>query len=127
MQYGYLKFAALSGASSVALGAFGAHKLKSLLSQRMLAAYQTAVDYQFIHSLLLLVLAFALLRWQQNTILKVSANFTIAGIILFSGSLYFMSLTGNTDYVLLTPIGGISWIIAWFSLIFMRPTHTENL
>lgn len=131
MQNWYLKLAALSGASSVALGAFGAHKLKTLLSERMLEAYETAVFYQFIHSLLLLILALAILNWQTIKALKISAALTTAGIILFSGSLYFMSLTGITDYAILTPIGGLSWILAWLALFvashfISKPQNTNN-
>lgn len=116
MQNWYLKLAALSGASSVALGAFGAHKLKTVLSERMLEVYETAVFYQFIHSLLLLILAFAILNWPNIKALKISAALTTAGVILFSGSLYFMSLTGITSYAIITPIGGLSWILAWLVL-----------
>lgn len=111
-----LKLAALSGALSVILGAFGAHKLKDVLSQRMFNAYQTGVDYQFIHSLLLLVLAFAMLNWPRIRALKISAALSLIGTLLFSGSLYFMSLTGITQYAIITPIGGLSWILAWLVL-----------
>lgn len=111
-----LKLAALSGALSVILGAFGAHKLKGVLSQRMFNAYQTGVDYQLIHSLLLLVLAFAMLNWPRIRALKISAALSLTGILLFSGSLYFMSLTGITQYAIITPIGGLSWILAWLAL-----------
>ncbi len=126
ISYTHLKLAALLGATSVALGAFGAHKLKAILSARMLEVYQTAVQYHFMHSLLLLIIGFALLQQPHQRILKISANLTILGIILFSGSLYFMSLTGNTDYVLLTPVGGLSFISAWLSLLFVRPTPNNK-
>ncbi len=126
----YLLISAISGLLSVILGAFGAHGLKKVVSPEMLTAYQTGVQYQFIHTLALLALAILMLTTGvkptvtaikiKNT-LKWSANLMIAGIVLFSGSLYtmtFMSVAGGFPAWLgpITPIGGLTFIMAWILL-----------
>lgn len=118
----YLLVSAISSLLSVTLGAFGAHGLKKVLSTDMLSTYQTAVQYQFLHSLALLALAILMLTLVTkpkviNT-LKWSANLMIIGGSLFSGSLYimtFMSVLGGFPawLGLITPIGGLTLIIAW--------------
>ncbi|MGK0248714.1 MAG: uncharacterized membrane protein YgdD (TMEM256/DUF423 family) [Oleispira sp.] len=118
----YLLVSAISSLLSVLLGAFGAHSLKKVLSTDMLVTYQTAVQYQFLHSLGLLVLAILILtlvaKPEVINRLKWSANLMIVGILLFSGSLYtmtFMSVFGGFPVWLglITPIGGLTLIIAW--------------
>ena len=119
----YLIITAISGLLSVALGAFGAHGLKKLVSNDMLVAYQTGVQYQFIHTLVLLALTILLLTLPASPgfirYLKVSANLMLAGILLFSGSLYtmtFMSVAGGLSPTWLgpvTPIGGLIFILGW--------------
>lgn len=122
----YLIVTAISGLLSVALGAFGAHGLKKLLSNEMLAVYQTGVQYQFIHTLVLLALVIFILIFPAKQgvvrLLKVSANLMLAGIVLFSGSLYamaFMSAAGELPPAWLgpvTPMGGLAFILGWFFL-----------
>jgi len=126
----YLFVSAISGLLSVALGAFGAHGLKKVVSAEMLAAYQTGVQYQFIHTLALLALAILMITLGANPAvaaikiknkLKWSANLMIVGIVLFSGSLYtmtFMSVAGGFPAWLgpITPIGGLTFIMAWILL-----------
>ncbi len=122
----YLLVSAFSGLLSVALGAFGAHGLKKVVSPDMLATYQTAVQYQFIHSLALLALAILLLIMNTHPsvvkYLKISANLMISGLLLFSGSLYtmtFMSVSGGFPAWLgpITPIGGLAFIMGWIFLM----------
>ena len=126
----YLFVSAISGLLSVALGAFGAHGLKKVVSPEMLAAYQTGVQCQFIHTLALLALAILMITLGANPAvaaikiknkLKWSANLMIVGIVLFSGSLYtmtFMSVAGGFPAWLgpITPIGGLTFIMAWILL-----------
>ena len=97
---------------AVALGAFGAHGLKNTLTPDMLAIYHTAVDYQLWHAIGLLIIG---LIQQQNAsrLLNKSALFIFAGILIFSGSLYALSLSGIKLLGAITPIGGISFLIAW--------------
>ena len=121
----YLMISAFSGLMSVVLGAFGAHGLKKVVSVDMLAAYQTGVQYQFIHSLVLLVLAMVLLQQTFNVskvLLSWSANLMMAGILLFSGSLYTMTLMSVADGFPawlgpITPIGGLAFIMGWIFLL----------
>lgn len=121
----YLLVSALSGALSVALGAFGVHGLKKVVSPEMLVVYQTGVQYQFIHSLALLALAILLLVPATQAVkglVKWSANLMMLGIVLFSGSLYtmtFMSVSGGFPAWLgpITPIGGLAFIMGWIFLL----------
>jgi uncharacterized membrane protein YgdD (TMEM256/DUF423 family) len=121
----YLLISALSGVLSVALGAFGAHGLKKVVTPDMLITFQTGVHYQFIHTLALLALSILLLLPATKAVsrlLKWSANLIIVGIALFSGSLYtmtFMSVSGGFPAWLgpITPIGGLAFIMGWIFLM----------
>ncbi len=118
MRRNVLLFASVSGFMAVALGAFGAHGLKPLLTADMLAAYETGVRYQFYHTLVLLFLASA---DKNDSLISKAALFFGAGIILFSGSLYAMALTsvaGNIWSWLgpVTPLGGLCLLIGWVML-----------
>lgn len=108
-----LLLAAFFGFTSVAIGAFAAHGLKGHLTEPAMAWLQTGVQYQMSHSLVILVLGFALKMWPNWSQLKYSAYGFVLGILLFSGSLYFMALTHNKVLALLTPIGGLSLLVAW--------------
>ncbi|MGF7050504.1 uncharacterized membrane protein YgdD (TMEM256/DUF423 family) [Paenibacillus sp. DS2015] len=99
---------------SVILGAFGAHALKKRLSVEMSAVYQTAVQYQMTHALgLILVGLIANTTAVQGSLVLTAGWFLLAGIILFSGSLYVLSLTGVKKLGAITPIGGLAFIIGW--------------
>ncbi len=117
----FLVFASLSGFTAVMLGAFGAHALKQKLDATMLNAYQTGVEYQFYHSIALLVLGLLMVQLPSNRWLEASGLFFIAGIILFSGSLYGLALTeirtlGPVNIGLLTPLGGTAFMLGWLAL-----------
>jgi len=104
-------------ALAVAAGAFGAHALKAQLSTEMLQTWKTAVDYHFYHALGLLligVLSVAL----PGLPLKWPAILLVLGMVLFSGSLYALSLTGIKVLGAITPLGGLSFIAAWLVLAF---------
>ena len=117
-----LRLSAIYGLTAVILGAFGAHALKLVLSKEMLDIYHTGVEYQFYHALALLITA---LLYQQNPQpkLKRAGLFFSIGILLFSGSLYLLSLKEFLAFLPLkifgpvTPIGGIFFILGWFSLL----------
>ena len=111
-----LTIAAISGMLAVMLGAFGAHALKQILSCNMLESYKTAVQYQFYHTFALLGVGL-LMHFDTSKALKWSAYLFIAGIVLFSGSLYAMALSGLKMLGIITPFGGTAWIVAWFLLI----------
>lgn len=112
MNKSWLIIAGISGFSGVALGAFGAHSFQDSLSPEMLEIYKTGVLYQLIHSVVLLALALT-----AANKLEVSKWFFLAGIVLFSFSLYLYSVTGTTVYALITPVGGVCFLIGWLSLV----------
>lgn len=102
---------------AVAAGAFGAHALKTHLSAEMLQTWKTAVDYHFYHALgLLLIGVLAVVMPDLST--KWPAILLFAGIVLFSGSLYTMALSGIKALGAITPIGGLSFIAGWLFLLF---------
>ena len=115
MQQGFIGLGSASMGIAVAAGAFAAHGLKQILSVEMLAVYRTAVEYQVYHSLGLILIG--LLLAQNNTTgLRRSGWLMFAGIIVFSGSLYLLSLTGVRWLGAITPIGGLCFLAAWFNL-----------
>ena len=107
---------AVGAGLSVALGAFAAHALKSRLPLEMLAVFQTGVQYQFYHSLGLILVGILIQRYQGSSLLTASGLLMAAGILLFSGSLYVLSTTGIRSLGLITPIGGVAFIAAWLLL-----------
>ena len=121
MHKGFIKTAAILGLLSVALGAFAAHALKELLSDYAVNIFETGVRYQFYHVFALFT-AGILYKDFPNKFIKWSGIFFIAGIILFSGSLYFLTyvkgavLPGYKWIGPITPIGGLSFILGWLFL-----------
>jgi len=111
-----LTIAAISGLLAVALGAFGAHGLKAIITPEMLDVYKTGVQYQFYHTFALLAVGI-LMNFNQSKALKWSATLFVIGMILFSGSLYVLAISGVKALGMITPFGGITWIAAWFLLI----------
>jgi len=113
----FLQFAAVSGAIAVALGAFGAHALKDKLTKSgTLDTYQTAVSYQFYHTLALLGIGLFAMKYASSWI-NYAGYSMIAGIIVFSGSLYILCFTGVKWMGAITPIGGLAFILGWVFLL----------
>ena len=110
----FLVTATFLGALSVALGAFGAHALKNMISATALVTFETGVRYQFYHVFALLSVGI-LYYYYPVRLMRWAGNLFIAGIVLFSGSLYLLSLlpTGYKWLGAITPFGGLSFIIAW--------------
>ena len=108
-----LAFAAMSGLLSVVLGAFGAHGLKAKLTASSLATYQTGVEYQMTHSLAMLAVALLVQHVGSRPLLTGSAIAFAVGIVMFSGSLYWLALGGPRWLGPITPLGGLSFIIGW--------------
>ena len=98
---------------AVALGAFGAHALKSRLSPEMANVWQTAVTYHAWHGLALLATGLVMLHWPERAGLGLAGWLFVAGIVLFSGSLYVMALTGVRGLGAVTPIGGVAFLAGW--------------
>jgi uncharacterized membrane protein YgdD (TMEM256/DUF423 family) len=112
----FIVLGALAGAAGVALGAFGAHALKARLAPDALAVWQTAVQYHFWHALGLLAVGIVALGLPASTPLKWAGWLMVAGLVLFSGSLYVLTLSGARWLGAVTPFGGIAWIAAWLLL-----------
>ncbi|MEX2566136.1 MAG: DUF423 domain-containing protein [Cyclobacteriaceae bacterium] len=113
----YLQTAAVFGALAVIFGAFGAHALAPFLIQHgKEATYNTAVDYHFYHSLALVLIGILMQFFPENQKLKYSAWSFIAGICIFSGSLYLLCLTQVSWLGAITPIGGLGFILGWVFL-----------
>ena len=99
----------------VALGAFAAHGLKARLSPEMLIIFETGVRYQMYHALGLLAVAWAAARWPESSAPLAGWSF-ILGIVIFSGSLYLLTVTGMRWLGAITPIGGVAFLIGWLLL-----------
>lgn len=112
----FLVIGALNGALVVALGAFGAHALKARLAPELLAVYQTGIQYHMLHALGLLGVGLLALHLPDSALLKWSGWLMLAGIVLFSGSLYLLAMTGLRWLGAVTPIGGMAFIVAWCAL-----------
>lgn len=95
------------------LGAFGAHGLKAKLTAEMLAVYQTGVHYHLFHALGLLAIGLVAMQIADSVWLKWSGWLMLAGIVLFSGSLYVLSVSGLRWLGMVTPFGGFAFILAW--------------
>jgi uncharacterized membrane protein YgdD (TMEM256/DUF423 family) len=113
----FLICSALGGLLAVALGAFGAHALKAKLAPDLLAVWHTAVQYQFYHVLALLAVALLMQHDAGSVALKVAGVAFIAGIVIFSGSLYVLCLSGIRWLGAITPLGGTALLAGWLALL----------
>lgn len=111
----FFALGALFAFVAVGAGAFGAHGLKTRLDANMLAVFETAVRYQMYHALALLAVAWAHTRW-PGTLVTASGMLFVAGIIVFSGSLYLLSLSGIRWLGAITPLGGLAMLAGWLCL-----------
>ena len=116
MEKTFFALGAAFGLLGVALGAFGAHGLKVTLSPDMLANFETGVRYQMYHAVGLLAVAWAVTRWPGGLTTAAGWLFVV-GILIFSGSLYILSVTGIRWLGAVTPIGGVALIAGWGCLI----------
>lgn len=112
----FLALGAIAMFLAVALGAFGAHALKNQLAPDMLAIFRTGVEYHFYHALGLLAVGLVSMRMPESRSLRASGALMTAGIVIFSGSLYLLALTGTRWLGAVTPIGGVCFIAAWLVL-----------
>jgi uncharacterized membrane protein YgdD (TMEM256/DUF423 family) len=112
----FLLLAALAGALAVMLGAFGAHALRAKLGPDLLAIWNTAVQYHFWHALALLAIALVTVHLPDSAALRWAGWLMLAGILLFSGSLYALALSGVRSLGAVTPFGGIAFILGWLAL-----------
>lgn len=106
----------INGFLAVALGAFGAHGLAGKVSEHMLDNWNTAVQYQMFHAGALFVAAFISTKMNDERKIRSAAWAFLIGILLFSGSLYVMAPTGITKLGMITPFGGVSFLVGWVLL-----------
>lgn len=111
----FFAIGSLSGAIGVAAGAFGAHSLRSRLTPEMLSVFETGVRYHLVHALALVAVSWAATR-SPGPATSVAGWLFVVGTVLFSGSLYALSLTGNRALGAITPLGGVAFIAGWLLL-----------
>lgn len=111
----FLLLAALAGFLGVGLGAFGAHALKRTLTPDLLAVFETGVRYQMYHAFALVAVAWAEGRWRAR-VFRFAGWLFVAGILVFSGSLYALAITGVKSFGAVTPLGGLAFLAGWAAL-----------
>lgn len=111
----FVALGAISGGLGVALGAFGAHGLRSRLTADLLSTFETGVRYQMYHALALLLVAWAATRW-PGTLTTGAGWLFVTGTVIFSGSLYLLAFTGARWLGTITPLGGVAFIAGWACL-----------
>ncbi len=109
----FLAIGSIAALLAVALGAFGAHGLKARIAPELLAVYKTGVEYHFYHALGLILVGLAAFHLPGSVYLRGAGWAMLAGIVLFSGSLYLLALTGLRWLGAITPFGGAAFIAAW--------------
>jgi len=102
-----------NAALAIILGAFAAHALKNKLDEKMVNIFNTAVDYHLYHALGLIIIGLIIKQFGSHKLLRSSIYLIVIGMVIFCGSLYSLSLTGITKLGMITPLGGIAFIVAW--------------
>jgi uncharacterized membrane protein YgdD (TMEM256/DUF423 family) len=111
----FLLLGVINGFLAVALGAFGAHGLEGKISEKALGTWDKAVTYQMFHTVALFITGLIGMKFQSGSLSMAGWLFLI-GIILFSGSLYIYSTTGIKTFAMITPLGGVAFLIGWILL-----------
>lgn len=112
----WFSIGALNGALAVGFGAFGAHGLQNKIGEAELSAFQTGAQYHMYHALALLGVGWLLTKVPASRMGQITGWAFLLGILLFSGSLYVLGITGSRAFVLFTPIGGVLFLYGWISL-----------
>ena len=119
----FLLCGALNALLAIILGAFGAHALRGQLSEKMFDVFNTASEYHFYHAIGLMIIGILFLQLSPSTWFKWSGWFMLAGIVLFSGSLYFLAVSRYSWLGFVTPFGGTAFILAWLSVFIGLLKH----
>lgn len=119
----FIIFGAINALLAVGLGAFGAHALEGKLTPKYLEVWQTGVTYQMFHALGLILIGIISGNVQASSLLSWSGWSMLAGIVLFSGSLYVLSTSGIKVLGAITPFGGVAFILSWLLLIVFAVKH----
>jgi len=115
----------LSALLGVALGAFGAHGLKTKVVPELLITWQTGVQYHLIHALSLLLIGILCQLMPEASLVRTAGWFIVVGTILFSGRLYVLVLTNIRALGMITPLGGVAFLIGWSMLAIAAWQHTS--
>jgi uncharacterized membrane protein YgdD (TMEM256/DUF423 family) len=115
-----LRLGAILGALGVALGAFGAHSLRAIVTPDRLAVFETGVRYHLVHALAILAAAWAAHVAPETRAPRIAGALFAAGVVLFSGSLYALVGTGVTAWGAVTPLGGVAFVAGWIALASSR-------
>jgi uncharacterized membrane protein YgdD (TMEM256/DUF423 family) len=119
----FVTLGALSAFLGVALGAFGAHGLKSRVNPEMLAVWQTAVHYHLVHALGMLLIGILCQLMPESSLIRNSGWMLLVGTVLFSGSLYVMVLSDIRALGMITPFGGVAFLIGWLLIVIAAWQH----
>ena len=122
----FLILGSINAATAVSMGAFGAHSLKTRITEDMLFVFQTAVQYHFYHSLGLMIMGVLTIHFRSVKYFEITGWIMFIGIILFSGSLYTLSITGMRWFGLITPIGGVAFIVSWVFIAITAWKKSSN-
>lgn len=127
----YVRLGALLGALAVILGAFGSHFLGTILSEESVDSFQIGVQYQFYHAFAIIITGHLAKRYQSKWIIQSGRLFT-AGIVLFSGSIYLLTILRGMEEVdlgaltMITPLGGLLFVAGWICLAFGVPKQVHK-
>jgi uncharacterized membrane protein YgdD (TMEM256/DUF423 family) len=113
-----IMLAGVNGFLAVSLGAFAAHALRDRISPELLNTFQTGVQYHMYHALALFGIGVMMTTFPAANLLRISAYLMMAGIVLFSGSLYLLSITGVRWLGAITPLGGLCFLAAWALIVW---------
>jgi len=121
----YFTIGAISAAIAIAFGAFGAHGLEDKLTEHYLAVFETGVRYQMYSSLGLMLIGLLSQFVGRSKAIVNGARLVIAGMVIFSGSLYILSITGFSKLGMITPIGGVSMIAGWIIIALAAKNNNK--
>jgi uncharacterized membrane protein YgdD (TMEM256/DUF423 family) len=113
MERNFILIGAVNGFLSVLLGAFGAHALKGRIAANLLDIYQTGIQYHMVHALALILIGLIAVKEVNKSLLQWSGRALTLGILLFSGSLYALALSGKGFFGAITPLGGVCFLTGW--------------
>jgi len=113
----FIVLGALNALLAVGLGAFGAHGLKQRIPAELMTVYQTGIEYHMAHALGLLLVGLLARQWSSSALIGWAGWSMLAGILLFSGSLYLLAITGVRTWGAVTPFGGTLFLIAWLLVV----------
>lgn len=116
MQRTYLIIGSILSMIGVGIGAFGAHLLEPIIGTALMQTFKTGVEYHFVHTLAILIVAVLAGVIGESSLLRWAGRLFTAGVIIFSGSLYVLSITGIKVLGAITPIGGVFFIAGWLML-----------